>query len=165
MKTKKEEHKMAISRWKPETEVTGWTPFRDLFNMQREIGRVFDSLFPEYNSESSIAAQWAPRVDVLEQKESFQIKAELPGVNKSDVKITVHDSVLTIRGEKKQEKEEKDANSHRVERSFGIFERSFSLPTTIKSDKIDASFRDGVLTITLPKVEEAKPKEIEVRLS
>ena len=156
---------MAIARWKPEREVSGWAPYRDLVNMQKEIGRVFDSLFSDYDTESSFVAQWAPRVDVMERKDAFVIKAELPGVDKSNVKITVQDSVLTIRGEKKQEKEENDLNVHRVERSYGTFERSFSLPTTVKSDKIDASFRDGVLTVTMPKVEEAKPKEIEVKVS
>lgn len=156
---------MAITRWKPESELSSWSPFRDLFNMQREIGHVFDSLFPDYSTESAFTAQWAPRVDVMEQKDAYLIKAELPGVNKGDVKITVHDNVLTVRGEKKQEKEEKDTNMHRIERSFGLFERSFSLPATVKSDKIDASFKDGILAITLPKVEEAKPKEIEVKVS
>ncbi len=156
---------MAIARWKPEREVAAWTPFRDLVNMQKEIGRVFDSLFTDYDTESSFVAQWAPRVDVMEHKDAFVIKAELPGVEKNNVKITLQENLLTIRGEKKQEKEEKDMNVHRVERAYGAFERSFSLPTTVKSDKIDASFRDGVLTVTLPKVEEAKPKEIEVKVS
>lgn len=156
---------MAITRWKPEHEVPTWSPFRDLVNMQREIGRVFDSLFSDYDTEGALAAQWAPRVDVLENKDAFVIKAELPGVDKNNVKITLHDNILTIRGEKKQEKEEKDADMHRIERSFGAFERAFSLPTTVKNEKIDASFKDGVLMITLPKVEEAKPKEIEVKVS
>ncbi len=156
---------MAIARWKPEREVSSWSPYRDLLNMQREIGRVFDNLFSDYDSESSFVAQWVPRVDVVENKDAFMIKAELPGIDKSNVKITLHDNILTIRGDKKQENEEKGINVHRIERSFGTFERAFSLPTTVKSDKIDASFKDGVLTITLPKVEEAKPKEIEVKVS
>ncbi len=156
---------MAIARWKPEREVAEWTPLRDLFNMQREIGRVFDSLFSDFKGENSFVAEWAPRVDVMEHKDSYLIKAELPGVDKGDVKITVQENVLTIRGEKKQEKEEKELNMHRIERSYGSFERAFSLPANVKSEKIDASFRDGVLTVTLPKVEEAKPKEIEVKVS
>ncbi len=156
---------MAITRWKPERELSSWTPFRDLVNMQREIGRVFDGLFPEYDAENAVIAQWAPRVDVSENKDAYLIKAELPGVNRNDVKITLHDNILTIKGEKKEEKEEKDVNVHRIERSFGVFERAFSLPLSVKSDKIDASFKDGVLSITLPKAEEAKPKEIEVKVS
>lgn len=156
---------MAITRWNPERELSSWSPFRDLVNMQREIGRVFDGLFPEYDAENAVIAQWAPRVDVSESKDAYLIKAELPGVSRNDVKITLHDNVLTIKGEKKEEKEEKDVNVHRVERSYGVFERAFSLPLTVKSEKIDASFKDGVLSIILPKAEEAKPKEIEVKVS
>lgn len=156
---------MAITRWKPEREVSVWSPYRDLVNMQREIGRVFDSLFTDNDTEGAYVAQWAPRVDVMENKDSYMIKAELPGVDKGNVKIVLQDNVLTIKGEKKEEKEEKDLNLHRVERTFGTFERAFSLPANVKSDKIDASFKDGILTVTLPKVEEAKPKEIEVKVS
>lgn len=156
---------MAITRWKPERELSTWSPFRDLLNMQKELGRVFDGLFTDYDTEGSFAATWAPRVDVVERKDSYVIKAELPGVDKNDVKITLQENVLTIRGEKKQEKEEKDSNMHRIERSYGAFERSFSLPTNVKGEKIDASYKDGILAITLPKVEEAKPKEIEVKVS
>ena len=156
---------MALIRWRPQSEVNSWTPLRDLFNMQREIGRVFEGLFSESDSISPEVSLWLPRVDVTENKESYVIKAELPGVNKENVKITLHDGVLTLKGEKKQEKEEKDTNYHRVERSYGSFERSFTLPTGVRSEKIDASFKDGVLSITLPKAEESKPKEIEVKLS
>lgn len=102
-------------------------------------------------------------VDVVENNEAYVIKAELPGISKNDVKITLHENVLTIKGEKKQEKEEKDRNFHRVERSYGSFERSFTLPSGVKDDKIEAAYKDGILTITLPKAEEAKPKEIEVK--
>lgn len=156
---------MALIRFRPEREVSTWTPFRDLMNMQREIGRVFDSLFTDVEGDGNFAMQWTPRVDVMEHADSFVIKAELPGVNRNDVKITLHESILTIKGEKKQEKEEKDNGSHRVERSYGSFERSFTLPTGVKNDKIDATYKDGVLVITLPKVEAAKPKEIEVKVS
>lgn len=154
---------MAIMRFKPEREITAWSPFRDLVNMQREVGRLFDGLFTEMDGDGNFMASWWPRVDVLESKEAFVIKAELPGVNKSDVKITLRENLLTIKGEKKQEKEEKENNFHRIERSYGSFERAFSLPAGVKSDKIDAAYKDGILTITLPKVEEVKPKEIEVR--
>ncbi|MCL4539883.1 MAG: Hsp20/alpha crystallin family protein [Bacteroidetes bacterium] len=155
---------MALTRWKPERELSTWSPFGDLVNMQRELGRVFDNLFSDAKGDVFVA-DWAPRVDVMEQQDSYIIKAEMPGVNKNDVKITLHENVLSIRGEKKQEKEEKDVNYHRIERSYGTFERQFALPTGVKSDKIDASYKDGILTVTLPKVEEAKPKEIEVKVS
>jgi HSP20 family protein len=133
--------------------------------MQREVGRLFDGFFSDFDGEGNSVASWSPRADVSENNEAYVIKVELPGVNKNDVKITLCENVLTIKGEKKQEKEEKDHNFHRIERSYGSFERSFSLPSGVKGDKIDAAYRDGILTITLPKVEEAKPKEIEVKVA
>jgi HSP20 family protein len=107
---------------------------------------------------------WTPAVDIAEQENAYEVKMELPGVNKEDVKISLESNILTIRGEKKQEKEEKQKNLHSVERTYGSFQRSFTLPTTVKSDKIDAVFTDGVLSITLPKIEESKPKQIEVKV-
>jgi len=154
---------MAVIRFKPENEVSTWSPFGDVVNMQREVGRLFDGLFSDFKEDGGLMTSWSPRADVTENNESYVIKAELPGVSKNDVKITVRENILTIKGEKKQEKEEKDHNLHRVERSYGSFERSFSLPSNLKSDKIDAAYKDGVLTVTLPKAEEAKPKEIEVK--
>jgi HSP20 family protein len=155
---------MAIMKFKPERELSRWSPFKDLVNMQREMSRLFDSLFADFETDGNYLTSWSPRVDVLENNDAYLIKAELPGVNKNDVKIILRENVLTIKGEKKQEKEEKDHNFHRIERSYGSFERSFTLPSGVKNDKIDASYKDGVLTITLPKVEEAKPKEIEVKV-
>lgn len=154
---------MALIRFKPEREISTWTPFRDLVNMQREVGRVFDSLFADVDGDGNYMASWSPRADVIENNEAYVIKTELPGVDKNDVKITLHENVLTFKGEKKQEKEENGKNFHRIERSYGGFERSFTLPAGVKNDKIDASYKDGILTITLPKAEQAKPKEIEVK--
>ncbi|MBI4548049.1 MAG: Hsp20/alpha crystallin family protein [Ignavibacteriae bacterium] len=131
--------------------------------MQREIDRMFDRFRGGMIDDGS-ASTWLPTVDIAEQENDYVVKVDLPGVNKSDVKITVQNDVLTIRGEKKQEKEKKGENYHRVERSYGSFQRSFTLPSSVMSDKIEASYDNGVLTITLPKVEEAKPKEIEVKV-
>ncbi|MFZ1081900.1 MAG: Hsp20/alpha crystallin family protein [Candidatus Kryptoniota bacterium] len=154
---------MTLIRFKPEREISAWTPFRDLVNMQREVGHLFGSLFADVDGTGNFVASWSPRTDVIENKEAYVIKAELPGVNRSDVKITLNENVLTIKGEKKQEKEENEKNFHRVERSYGSFERSFTLPIGVKSDKIDAAYKDGILTIILPKAEETTPKEIEVK--
>jgi HSP20 family protein len=154
---------MALVRFKPEREISTWSPFRDLVNMQQEVGRLFNGLFADTDGNGNFVASWSPRADVSESSEAYIIKAELPGVNKNDVKITLRENVLTIKGEKKQEKEEKDKNFHRIERSYGSFQRSFSLPSGVNSDKIGAAYKDGVLTITLPKAEGAKPKEIEVK--
>ena len=107
---------------------------------------------------------WTPAVDVAEHDDEYQVKIELPGVSKDDVKITMQDNVLTVRGEKKQEKESKSSNYHRVERAYGSFQRSFTLPTSVKHDRIEASYKDGILTIALPKAEESKPKQIEVKV-
>lgn len=143
--------------------ITRWRPFRDLVRMQDEMDRIFDEFFgrPLVRTEW-IEGVWSPSVDISETKDNLVIKADMPGMNREDVKISIHDNILTLRGEKKQEKEEKEANYHRIERSYGSFCRSFTLPTSVKADKVKASFKDGVLNITLPKTEEAKPKEIPI---
>ena len=120
---------------------------------------------PRAGSQEVIATgDWAPRVDIAETDKAFEIKAEIPEVNKEDVKVTVHNGVLTIQGERKQEKEEKGKKFHRVERYYGSFTRSFTLPDNIDETKISASFKDGVLNLQIQKAEEAKPKSIEVKV-
>jgi len=143
--------------------ITRWRPFRDIVTMQDDMNRFFEDFFghPLVRTEWSDGA-WNPTMDVSETKDDLVIKAEMPGMNKEDVKISIHDNVLTLKGEKKQEKEEKDANYHRIERSYGSFCRSFTLPTSVKADKVKATYKDGVLNVTLPKTEEAKPKEIPI---
>ena len=142
---------MAISRWRPaRTEMNPmWGP------MSKMMDQFFDS-------DRSDLMVWGPNVDVLENPESFEIHAELPGVKLEDVHITLDNNVLSISGEKKQEVKEGHDNFHRVERSYGRFERSFSLPATIKADAVKANFEDGVLKILLPKAEEAKSREIRI---
>jgi len=134
--------------------------------VQREINRLFDHFFEGGTQDDSSLglSMWTPAVDIAEHDNEYLVNVELPGVNKDDVKITLESNILTIRGEKKQEKDEKNDNYHRVERSYGSFQRSFTLPVMVKSDKIDASYRDGILSIVLPKAEEAKPKQIEVKV-
>jgi len=154
---------MSLVRWNPARELATWPS--DLFGIQREINRMFDNVFRYDNRDDDDGFNaWTPAVDIAEHDEQYLVKVELPGVNKEDVKITLENNILTIRGEKKQEKETRKESYHRVERSYGSFQRSFTLPTTIKSDKIDAAYKDGILQITLPKAEEAKPKQIEVKV-
>jgi HSP20 family protein len=115
--------------------------------------------------ETMIVADWTPSVDISETDGEYQIKAEIPDVKKEDVKVTLEDGVLTIQGERKHEKEEKGKKYHRIERSYGSFVRTFSLPDVIDEDKVKAEFKEGVLNLSLPKSEKAKPKAIEVKIA
>lgn len=145
--------------------ITRWRPFRDLLSIQDEMNRVFDDFFGRPMTRLEWAeGVWSPSVNVSETKDNVAIKAEMPGMNKDDVNLSIQDNVLTLKGEKKQEKEERDANYHRIERSYGSFCRSFTLPTSVETDKIKASYKNGVLNITLPKTEEVKPKEIPISI-
>jgi HSP20 family protein len=139
-----------------------FAPANDPLGVRRLNALLDEALtgWPVGNGVSTSA--WLPSVDVFEDKESLKIVAELPGLKPEDVKITLENSTLTLRGEKKQVAEEKTERVHRYERSYGSFERSFSLPNTVDADKVAASFENGVLTITLPKAEKAKPREIAV---
>ena len=137
-----------------------WRDFEDMFN--RYANAVEQ---PRAGSQEVIATgDWAPRVDIAETDRAFEIKAEIPEVNKEDVKVTVYNGVLTIQGERKQEKEEKGKKFHRVERNYGCFTRSFTLPDNVDETKISASFKDGMLNLQIQKTEEVKPKSIEVKV-
>jgi HSP20 family protein len=153
---------MSLIRWNPTRDLATFPS--DIFTMQREMNKMFDSFFRGGDEPGLLNGNWMPAVDVAEEDNEYVVKIELPGVNKDDVKITLESNILTIRGEKKAEKESKDKNYHRMERSYGSFQRSFTLPTSVKNDKIDAEYNNGILSITLPKAEEAKPKQIEVKV-
>lgn len=139
-----------------------WRPVRDLVNFRDEINRLFGGVFESSGANSENSGFWLPAADVMENKDDVVVNLEIPGMNKEDIKVTVQDNVLSIRGEKKHQTEEKDANYHRVERSYGAFTRSFTLPSRVKADEIKAVYENGVLKVALPKSEEAKPKEIPV---
>lgn len=161
---------MSLIKRNPSTEITGWNreypAFRGLQSLQQDMNRIFDEFFRGdlLANESFFNRDWNPAVDIVETAEKFILKAEIPGMSKEDVKITLENNVLTIRGEKKNEAEKKEGNYHRIERSYGSFERSFSIPGIVKVNDIDAQYKDGLLTLTLPKAEEAKPKSIEVKV-
>jgi HSP20 family protein len=136
--------------------------------MHRRLTSLFnpDSRSDRRNGkESMIVSEWAPVVDITEDEKSFLIKAELPEVKKEDVHVTVENGVLTLTGERKFEKEEKNKKYHRVERGYGTFARSFTLPDNIDANKVNATYKDGLLTVTVAKSETAKPKQIEVKIS
>ena len=137
------------------------------FNQPRTlVDNFFDNIFRSDVLDNGTfgLSTWTPAVDIAEQENEYLVKVELPGINKDDVKITVESNVLTVRGEKKQDQEVKEDNYHRVERTYGSFLRSFRLPSSVRADRIDAVYKDGILTVTLPKAEEAKPKQIEVKV-
>ena len=142
-----------------------WRPFGgELSSLRREMDRMWDRFFGEAPLARRIGEEWWPSVDVSETKDNLVVKAELPGLEAKDVDVSISGDILTIKGEKKKEEEEKDEHHHYVERYYGSFQRSFRLPSNVKSDKIDASFDKGILKVTLPKVEEAKKKKIEVKV-
>jgi HSP20 family protein len=159
---------MSIIRWSPSRSFA-WSPVSgvapELNAFQQEIDRLFGGSHKDGGAEDNgEVSTYLPAVDIVEHDDEFVVKADLPGVVKDDVKITVTNDILTIRGEKKQVKDEKKANEHRIERVYGTFQRSFSLPKSVSSDKIEATFTDGVLTVKLPKMEEAKPKQVEIKV-
>ena len=141
-----------------------WDPFRDVENLFELYANSVNTPARWLKGHAFEAGDWCPRVDVSETDQYFQISAEVPGVNKEDVKINVEDGVLTIHGERKVEKEESNLKMHRTERFYGSFSRSFSLPANVDENKIEASFKDGLLNLQIPKTEEAKPKAIEVKV-
>jgi len=150
------------------TAITRWDPFKELDEMQERLNSLFSRAPVAKNGERKEAmtvAQWAPLVDISEDDKEYMIKAELPEMKKEDVKVTVHDDVLAISGERKSEKEEKTKKYHRTERSYGSFYRSFTLPDDADGAKIAADYKDGMLKIHLPKSEKAKPKSVEVKVA
>ena len=138
-------------------------PFRELFELQRGINELFDEGFGVPRESVALKA-WTPAVDVYEDENAFVIKVELPEVNRDDVKVSVNENTLSVSGERRVENEEKRDNYHRLERSYGQFYRSFTLPPNVNTEAIGAQFKDGVLRLSLPKREEAKPKQIEVKV-
>ena len=155
-----------LARINPLSSFTRWNPIRDLEDMQRRFSTLLD-IAPTGNGgekEMLTVTEWSPSVDISEDDKEFLVKAELPDVKREDIKVNVENGVLTITGERKFEKEEKGKKYHRIERSYGSFTRSFTLPEVVKADKVAAEFKDGLLHVRLPKDESAKPKNIAVNV-
>ena len=141
-----------------------YDPFREMRSLQDEVNRLFTSSFSRGNSESDLMrGAWSPQVDIFENKNEIVLEAELAGMKPEDVEISIENNVLTIHGERKFEKKDESDNFHRVERSYGSFTRSFTLPPTVQSEDANAQFENGVLRLTLAKREEAKPRRIEIK--
>jgi HSP20 family protein len=145
-------------------EISPWRPF-EFERMKSEMDHMWDAFFDERSRRKpEDRGEWLPSLDVSETKNEIVVKAEIPGSDPKDMDISLADGVLTIKGEKRREKEEKDENYHLIERSYGSFVRTVRLPTEVKSDKIGATYRNGLLTVTLPKSEETKKKEIKIKV-
>jgi len=138
-----------------------WNPFAEFGTLHRELATLIDGR----TANSNAVAEWAPVVDIIEDEKAYVIKAELPEVRKEDVHVQLEDGVLTLSGERKIEKEEKTKKYHRVERAYGVYSRSFALPEDANADKVEASYKDGVLTVSVAKAEKAEPKKIAVRVN
>lgn len=144
--------------------VIRWTPFRELSTMQERVNKLFEDVMksPYRTDEGLGVSAWAPAVDIYETDKEIVMKAELPEMQEKDIDIKVEESILSLSGERRMEKEVKEENYHRIERSYGSFHRSFSLPRTVDREGIKASYKDGVLKVILPKKEEIKPKQIKI---
>jgi len=146
----------------PRTDLWNWAPTTQWTNLRDEINRLFDAPFGDFARTSELFSGWAPTLDLYEDKENLVVKAELPGLKKEDIEISFQNGTLAVSGERKSEEKLKDAETYRSERFFGRFHRTLSLPKPVHAEKIKAAYKDGILTVTLPKTEEAKPKQIEV---
>jgi HSP20 family protein len=144
--------------------ITRYDPFRDLKSLQDEVNRLFSSNFSRSFGDEGIArGAWTPNVDIFENKDEIVLEAELPGMNREDFELTIENNVLTLRGERRFEKKDEADNYHRVERAYGGFTRSFTLPQTVSSENAAAEYQNGVLRVTLRKREEVKARRIEVK--
>jgi HSP20 family protein len=139
-----------------------WTPSQPLATVREPLFRLFDTFLNDAGGEDLASRTWVPPVDIQETDDAYRIQAELPGLTKDDVQITLENNVLRLSGERKFEKDVTKENYHRVERTYGTFSRSFALPSQVSSDKVEAKFENGVLSITVPKAELAKPRRISI---
>ena len=155
---------MNIIRWQ-RPGIAQWPGFDRLSDLRDEIDRLFDSPLAGLVRGSSLLSGWNPALDVYENKDNFVVVAELPGMKKEDIDVSLHNGMLSLSGERKGETKQGDAELYRAERYVGRFQRTVSLPAPVAADKVKAQYKDGVLTVTLPKTDEAKPKQIDVSIN
>lgn len=139
-----------------------WNPYRELATISDRLDRMMGEAFPGFRRDDSFGA-WVPPVDVFERAENLVIRVELPGVDKDDLDVQIENGVLTLRGERKRDADFDEDKAYRVERVYGAFTRSFTLPTTVDASRIAASYKDGILEIVVPKMEEAKPRRVKIQ--
>jgi HSP20 family protein len=145
--------------------ITRWDPFQNLATLQDQVNRLFEAPLAGRRAENSNLTAWAPAVDIYETENELVIKADLPDINEKDLDVRVENNMLAIRGERKFEQKVKEDNYLRIERTYGSFSRSFSLPTTVNTESIHAEYKNGVLTVQLPKRAESKPRQVKVNVS
>jgi HSP20 family protein len=143
--------------------ITRWDPFQNLAGLQEQVNRLFESSFPGRSDNSALTA-WAPAVDIYETENELVLKADLPDINEKDLDVRIENNMLTIRGERKFEQKVKEENYLRIERTYGSFSRSFSLPNTVSTEGIKAEYKNGVLTVEMAKRAESKPKQVKVNI-
>jgi HSP20 family protein len=142
-------------------DVFNWAPFDQLNSLRDEINRLFDT--PLANGGSDVLNAWAPALDLYEENDNLILRAELPGMKKEDIDISLHENTISVSGERRNEKRYEGSQTSREERFFGRFTRSFKLPKPVDPSRVKAAYKDGVLTVTLPKTDEAKPRQIEIK--
>ncbi len=152
---------MNVIRWQRPV-LTSWPTFGRLSDLRDEIDRLFEAPLSELANPSRLLSGWTPALDVYESKDAFTVKVELPGMKKEDIDVSLHNGSLSISGERKSDTKHEDAEFYRAERFFGRFQRTVTLPAPVAPDKVKAQYKDGILTVTLAKTEEAKPKQIDV---
>ncbi|MBI3355071.1 MAG: Hsp20/alpha crystallin family protein [Nitrospirae bacterium] len=143
-----------------------WDPFRDLLSLQERMNKLFEESLSRSgkDQEDLTVGRWSPAIDVMENEQEIVIKGELPGIELKDVEVLIKDNLLTLRGERKFEKEEEKENYHRIERAYGAFQRVFTLPASVEQDKVKAKMKDGILEIRLPKAKKELPKKVEIEV-
>jgi HSP20 family protein len=154
----------SLTRWN-RPELSTWPGFGRLTDLRDDLDRLFGSPLAEWARGSNLLSGWTPALDLYEDKDNLFVKMELPGMKREEIEVSLHEGSLSISGERKSEQKHQGVDMYRAERFFGRFQRTVVLPTPVAADKVKAQYKDGILSITLPKTEEAKPKHIDVNIS
>jgi len=154
---------MALEKWKPGSWLSPWSPFRELEDLSRRMEDFFKPILPSLRREPAEERMWSPVIEMYEEKDKVIVKAELPGMKKEDIDVSLADNTLTLKGERKTEKETKESNYYCCERYYGSFYRQVTLPANVDPGKIEAAYKDGILEIKLPKTEETKAQKIDIK--
>ncbi|RLC95225.1 MAG: Hsp20/alpha crystallin family protein [Chloroflexi bacterium] len=153
---------MTMERWRPRWGTWPWRPFRELEDMESRLGDLFDRAMGPWWRPSTTGRGWLPPVEMFEKDDRFVIRAELPGMTQEDIDISIVGDTLTIKGERKADTEIKEENYYHCERAYGSFTRSITIPAAVDTEKVEASYKNGILEINLPKVPEVKPKKVQI---